>query len=183
MNDTRSIRTPQEVGERIVALMTVIDKIYSGNNPNFLQWVEQNAVLNYLSADEKAFFETATPDEHTKIQFSWRAEALTALLWAANFIQEMPPLNSEFDILSIEALDQMNADPIAFIEQIQLRPHPVLETMAGELYNAHWQVRDAQLFDKEMPATLQPGIVYERRYALSWLVGDGEDWDNVPTDT
>jgi hypothetical protein len=30
---------------------------------------------------------------------------------------------------------------------------------------------------------LNPGIVYERRYGLSWLVGWGDDWDNVPTDT
>jgi hypothetical protein len=30
---------------------------------------------------------------------------------------------------------------------------------------------------------LNHGIVYERRYGLSWLVGWGEDWDNVPTDT
>ncbi len=57
--------------------------------------------------------------------------------------------------------------------------------MEQHLYHQHWRVRDAQLFGKPMPPELDPGIVYERRYGLSWLVGwgEGDDWDEVPTDT
>jgi hypothetical protein len=34
-----------------------------------------------------------------------------------------------------------------------------------------------------MPKEINPGVVYERRYGLSWVIGWGEDWDEVPTDT
>lgn len=74
-------------------------------------------------------------------------------------------------------------DPKAFIAQAQLRPAADIEAAEGELYQQHWRVRDAQLFNKPMPDELHPGVVYERRYALSWLVGYGDDWDEVPTDT
>jgi hypothetical protein len=30
---------------------------------------------------------------------------------------------------------------------------------------------------------LNSGIVYERRYGMSWVLGYGESWDDVPTDT
>lgn len=30
---------------------------------------------------------------------------------------------------------------------------------------------------------LDPGVVLERRYALCWLLGEGDNWDVVPTDT
>jgi len=65
--------------------------------------------------------------------------------------------------------------------------------MESGLYHQHWRVRDAELVgigqfleprpDDPPIEDLDPSIVYERRYALSWLVGWGEDWDNVPTDT
>jgi hypothetical protein len=65
--------------------------------------------------------------------------------------------------------------------------------MESNLYHQHWRVRDAELvgigkFLEPQPGDppieeLNPGIVHERRYGLSWLVGWGEDWDNVPTDT
>ena len=31
--------------------------------------------------------------------------------------------------------------------------------------------------------SLNSGLVYERRYAMSWIVGHGDSWDDVPTDT
>ena len=36
----------------------------------------------------------------------------------------------------------------------------------------------------EPAAGLEPGVVYERHYALNWLTKYGDvGWDNVPTDT
>jgi len=74
-------------------------------------------------------------------------------------------------------------DPVAFQQNAKLRDDVEIAEMEQKLYHAQWQVRDAQLFKKPMPAGLHGSIVHERRYALSWLVGDGDDWDEVPTDT
>ena len=48
----------------------------------------------------------------------------------------------------------------------------------------HWAVVDARLRGQDAPSQIEAGIVYERHYALNWLIGYfGQDWDNVKTDT
>lgn len=89
--------------------------------------------------------------------------------------------NQEFDVYSVNGLSDIINNPDEFKNRIQLRPDSELNDMENELYDQHWRVRDAQLFGKEMPSELNPSI--ERRYGLSWLVGWGDDWDDVPTDT
>ena len=56
---------------------------------------------------------------------------------------------------------------------------------ADLIYRLHWCVVDARLRNQpEPPADLQPGVVYERHYALNWLRGyHNADWDDVSTDT
>lgn len=43
---------------------------------------------------------------------------------------------------------------------------------------------DARVGGKPAPKGLHPGIVYERHYALNWLIGyAGLGWDDLRTDT
>ena len=59
------------------------------------------------------------------------------------------------------------------------------------LYHQHWRVRDRDFgFNNDEPDPTDPpiealdtGIVTERRYGMSWVAGDGDTWDEVPTDT
>jgi Domain of unknown function (DUF4272) len=85
-------------------------------------------------------------------------------------------------------------DPERFLSTATLRPEEELNEMEQFLYHQHWRVRDYQLFPKlqrdplsdgEQPIEeLNPKIVYMNpRYAMRWLVGWGNDWDAVPTDT
>jgi hypothetical protein len=55
---------------------------------------------------------------------------------------------------------------------------------ADLIYRYHWATRGAELKGKSPPAGLDPGVVYERHYALNWLIGYmGQEWDDVSTDT
>lgn len=177
------VRQPSEVAERILALLAVIGKVHQGNDSIFIDWFNNNSIGQYLSHQETLFLNTDSPEQNSIRYFSWRAEALTSLLWAINLITDMPPLNQEFDVYSTKGISKIINSPDDFKNNIQLRSDAELNAMENELYNQHWRVRDAQLFGKEMPSELNPSIVYERRYGLSWLVGWGDDWDDVPTDT
>lgn len=181
--DEIKVRKPIEVAERVLALLAVIGKVHQGNDSRFTNWFNENSIEQYLSNQETIFLNTDVPEQNAIRDFSWRAEALTSLLWGINMIANMPPLNQEFDVYSINGLSEIINNPEEFKCKIQLRPDSELNNMEDELYNQHWRVRDAQLFGKEMPSELNPSIVYERRYGLSWLVGWGDDWDDVPTDT
>jgi hypothetical protein len=177
------VRQPNEVAKRILALYTVIGKVHNGNDEVFLNWFKSKSMNQYLSEDEANLLKNESPNQNTLLNFSWRAEALTSLLWAAKLIEEMPALNQEFDVFSLSSVANILSNPLDFINNLQLRPNQELEAMESELFNQHWRVRDAQINSREMPSELDPSVVYERRYALSWLIGWGQDWDHVPTDT
>jgi hypothetical protein len=46
----------------------------------------------------------------------------------------------------------------------------------------HWHVVDAQLRGQAVRAKPEAGIATERRYALSWMIGHGKIFDEVPLD-
>jgi hypothetical protein len=55
---------------------------------------------------------------------------------------------------------------------------------ADLIYRYHWAVVDARVKGKQPPAGLDPGIVYERHYALNWLIRySDQEWDDISTDT
>ncbi|PKB44183.1 uncharacterized protein DUF4272 [Cellulophaga sp. RHA19] len=183
LEDDMQVRTKTAVAERILGLLAIIGKVHQGQEPSFKSWVTNNGINNYLSFKETEFINSVEPEENDIVYYSWRAEALTSLFWAVNLIEEMPALNTQFDVYSIRELAEIIGNPKAFIKSVTLRSDEDLMAIETELYNQHWRVRDAQLFGKEMPEELNPSVVYERRYALSWIIGYGDDWDSVPTDT
>lgn len=118
---------------------------------------------------------------------------MVSLLWALNAVSEMPPLDEQFDVFDVDMVRKALKDPLSFVSTARLRNTQEISEMEAHLYHQHWRVRDAELVgvgkyiepqpDEPPIEDLHPGVVYERRYGLSWLVGWGDDWDNVPTDT
>lgn len=176
-------RVPQEVAKRVLALIAVIDKAYNKVSERLEDWVTNQRIRDYFSPDETAFYHNPKPARQEIVNFTWRVESLVTLSWALGMIAKLPPLSIQMSWADTPVLMQAAEDPDRFIETATLRPIEILNEAEQDLYHQHWRVRDAQLFGKPMPEELSPGIVYERRYAASWLMGWGDDWDNVPTDT
>lgn len=71
-----------------------------------------------------------------------------------------------------------------FIETARLRSLSVIRREQDKVYNLNWACRDAAINGKKTPKSINPEVVQERHHALNWLVNDdGEDWDDVSTDT
>jgi hypothetical protein len=179
----RDPRMPQEVAKRVLALLAVVDKAHNPNPERLEKWVAEHKISDYFTFAEVAFFSDPAPTREQNVNYSWRAESLVPLCWALGLIDELPPLNVQMSWNGVTGLRSAAEDPDAFILGASLRPIDILDEAEQDLYHQHWRVHDAQLFGKAMPDELDAGIVYERRYAASWLVGWGDDWDNVPTDT
>jgi hypothetical protein len=176
-------RVARDVAERCLALIAVISHSYPARRAKLPAWLHEHGILAFLSPQETTFVNDPEPAEHDIVQFSWRTEALAALLWALGGLPSLQPLNQQADLGQNVMFLSAARDPETFVVSAALRPDAHLDDAEAHLYHQHWRVRDAELFHKPMPPELDPGIVYERRYALSWLVGWGDDWDNVPTDT
>jgi len=177
-------RTPTTVAERCLALMALLNRVHGTPHDQVLKWIEDHGVTTYLSAKEHEFIFDVAPSQRARDVFSWRAEALAVLLWALGGYSQLPPLNEPVHLnRSNEMFSLADQQPRLFLHQAQLRRGSDLDDAEADLYRQHWRVRDAQINRRQMPSDLDPDIVYERRYALSWLVGWGSDWDDVPTDT
>jgi len=171
------------VARRVLALLAVSSRAIQPT-AKVDSWVEHNQIEQLFSNDERRFFSyLGTPDPQTVINFSWRSEAVVALLWALGGFQSMPSLAEQASLAELPFVGDAFAQPEVFVRNAKLRPLDELVEMEDHLYHQHWRVRDAQLLQRPTPAELHAGVVIERRYALSWLVGGCEDWDNVPTDT
>lgn len=123
------------------------------------------------------------PAHEDLVTFSRRAEALFSLLWALGGAPALAPMNRRVDIWAIPLAQRAKESPADFIARAQLRPTGDIADEETRWVDAHWHVTDAYLRGLPCPADLDAGVVLERRYALSWMVGYGETWDQVPVDT
>jgi hypothetical protein len=184
-------RSAGEVAQRVLALLVAIGKVHDPERS--LEWMRRHSIQRFLSPAEEAFVEEKAPPEDARVAFSWRAEAMVSLLWALNALPKMPPLHEQFEIFAVEMVRTALNTPDVFVSTARLRESQEISDMEAFLYHQHWRVRDAELVglgkhlkpgpDDPPIEELHPGIVYERRYGLSWVVGWGDDWDSVPTDT
>lgn len=78
----------------------------------------------------------------------------------------------------------VNAGAGSFVSSAKLRSPAELLDAADLIYRYHWAVRQAKLDGMaEPPAALVPPLVEARHVALYWLIGVGDDWDNIDTST
>jgi Domain of unknown function (DUF4272) len=176
-------RAGRQVAERCLGLMAVVGRSLGAPLDDTNKWVAKHDLAPFLTLAENAYLQDERPSHQVVVDFSWKSEALAALLWALGGLSSLKPLNVQVDLSQIALFEIATKDPQAFLASSSLRSAEVLAEAEADLYHQHWRVRDAQLFSKPMPPELHPGIVYERRYALSWVVGWGTSWDDVPTDT
>ena len=181
--DSLKPRSAQEVAERVIALIAVTARVHKDEAKQTFAKLDKLNLDPLFSTSERIFFFSEIPSENDLINFSWRSEALASLIWALNGLVVFPPLNEQVSVGELTLVQNALDDPKKFISNARLRPIAEIEAMESDLYHQHWRVRDAQLFNKPMPQELSSSVVYERRYAMSWLIGWGSDWDDVPTDT
>lgn len=144
---------------------------------------EKYHISNSFSAKEKEYIDHP-PIKETKIfnSYAWRYECCAIFLWALSLLELKEPnqiceavelgnviWNHNFDSLS-KAAKLRSKEEILALQDLTLR------------YN--WACVDARINNKTIDA-LDFGIIYERHYALNWLLKvDGiTDWDAVTTTT
>ena len=182
-------RTSREVAERVLGLLATLGKVHFPEES--ATWINHKEIHQHLSPLEKRFVDSENPSEQDRVIFSWRAEALVSLLWSLNGLSDMPALDEQFETYQNAMVVRATTQTKCFLEEAQLRGEEELDEMEHYLYHQHWRVRDHELGlgmdkpgeDDPDVSRLDPGIVYERRYGMSWVTGSGETWDDVPTDT
>ena len=127
------------------------------------------------------------PTKEKKTRESWKYEGIYVLLWALNQVDELyfPAGMINMDDLKIRDYPiGKDKDPKDFINSaLSIREKAEILDANDLYYRLDWACVDARL-KNTTPEGVNPAVVYERHYALNWLINySDQDWDDVSCDT
>ncbi len=174
-------RTEREVAERTIALAIVAVMGETRSDALTRTVITQFGAEGYFTPEERAFLDEPDPTEQDYVDASWRYEGVHVLLWALGIFEELERPDHIADVPRIAAtLRDLGTEGL--IAKARLRPQSEILDAADLIYRTHWAVVEARLHGTKAPAGLEPGVVFERHYALNWLILR-LPWDEIPTDT
>lgn len=182
--ETAQIRSLSEIAQRAMALNIVAVKGEGLEQERVLQIIQQYNLSKAFSPKELLFINNESPSQQDLINFTWRYESYWVLLWALNYIEELSRPDTICDVTrAVSIMVDKTVDE--FINEAKLRTTGEILDAADLIYRYDWACVNARLNGKPAPADLESGVVYERHYALNWLIGypENADWDDVSTDT
>lgn len=182
-NDAR-FRSDNEVAERCVILFGIIFVVHREvSGDEMIEYFKEFGLWEKVSPNEKKFLINKKPTDQERIEYSWKIEGLNVLLWSLNKFDDLSLPIGMCDFEHIEDLPDLTADPGEWIARSKLREAEEILNELDLTYRIHWATRDAALNNKAIPRDFHPGIVFERHYALNWLVIYADEWDDITTDT
>ncbi|MCC9065463.1 DUF4272 domain-containing protein [Flavobacterium piscisymbiosum] len=181
-----TLRTPKEIAQRVSALAVVNLVAFSSISPEeATEYLQNYNLWDFTTENEKEFLTNPTDDK--KANESWKCEGIWVLMWALNKIET---LDFPDEFCDLENIDPDNypvgqdKDPNIFIDSIvAIRSKSEILDANDLYYRFNWACVDERINGREIEG-INPGIVYERQYALNWLINYMEqDWDFITCDT
>lgn len=181
-----TIRTANEVAKRVSVLaavsMVAFDTMTSEQVTDYLKKYNLWAIV---TPKEKEFLEN--PTDEKKDQESWKCEGIWTLMWALEVVDAMGESNRLSNLNEISPDDYPigeDKDPRDFIKtHTQTKTKSVILDMNDLYYRLNWACVNARVNGEKLDR-LNSSVVYERHYALNWLINyQGAEWDDVSCDT
>lgn len=176
-------RDPESVALRALCVLMTAIKAERMDQTMVLRVIRQYGLAGHFSPQEKDFVRNPQPPSKQRSRFLWRYETAWTLLWALGYVKMLSIPRDACDVaFAVSCMRDRNTQ--TFIADANLRPFDQILDQADLIYRYHWSLVDAVLAKRAAPADLNPGIVYERHYALNWLIRHhDQNWDDVTTDT
>lgn len=144
---------------------------------------EKYHVSQYFSPKEQEYIDHP-PAKESKIfnSYAWRYECCAVFLWALSLLDLKEP-NQICEAVELGNVI-WNHDFDSLSKAAKLRPKEEILSLQDLTLRYDWACVDARMNGKTIDA-LDFGVIYERHYALNWLLTvDGiTDWDAVTTTT
>ncbi len=172
-------QTAQVVATRGVVLSYIIGLGFGGTGKEIKPAIVEHGLLAALSASELALLDSAAISEQEEINCTWLTECAQSLAYCLGLV-DLDPFRHCDDDLASNFPDPFT-DPKPFIEYATLRPIIEIYLQADLHYRIHWAARSFRA--AETNCTIEEGFIRERRKPLDWVIGFGDDWDEISLDT
>lgn len=181
------IRSPKEIAQRLCVLSVV--NMFAFNyitGEEAIAYLQQYALWQYATPDEMDLM--TNPTDKKKMQETWKTEGIYVLFWALDVVGELAFPDSPVDMGSLGITEYpvgANTDPNVFINGATRSKSKTEILDANDLYyRADWACVDARMKDDLSMDVLDRSVVYERHYALNWLIHYlDQEWDDISCDT
>ncbi|WP_179006541.1 DUF4272 domain-containing protein [Winogradskyella forsetii] len=181
-----TIRTAKEIAERVTVL-TITNLVAFSNisGEEAIDMLNKFNLMDLVTPNEKSFLEN--PTDQQKSQETWKCEGIWTLMWALKIVDDLGFPNEMADLNNIPLKKYpigKDKDPNDFINaQKTVRTKSDLLNVNDLYYRLDWACVDARLNNRQI-TEVNSGVVYERHYALNWLINYmNADWDDVTCDT
>lgn len=179
------MRNPREIARRIIVLIGIFQAATGREKTKVVKILKDNGFWSDVSDYEKKFLLSSNENNtHEIIQLSWRAEAIYILLWVLHEVEFAEIPGNERNLDQIKTLlkeDEFYLEVDS--KTAELRDPNEIHAMLDKIYQIHWEIRDAQIHQKEIMVPYHPSIIQEWHHSLNWVVKSDEDWDYITTDT
>ena len=173
----------EQVIDRIIAITIVSAKGSGAPDETIDEFLESYNAKELFSPEEKEFIENEEPDQDEYNTYSWKIECNSALLWAVSLVRDLPFPNELSDVQKLYDLI-FQSERNELLSQAQFRDYNILMDELDLYYRLHWALVETRLHNQELAVSINPGVVYERRYGLTWLLNlAGEEWEDISMDT
>jgi len=178
-----TLRSKETACERAMALSLIARRADGESLDWYLQKIKQYQLQDAITEDEMDFAQEDEPVDYGVVKFSRRLESYWLLLWALGYVNRLSKPNTFANAQRAHTLLDTRS-PQQFLLDAKLRSKKEILDAADLYYRYDWAVVDAELYGKSPPRGLEPDVVYERHYALNWLVAyNNLPWDEITTDT
>jgi hypothetical protein len=178
-----SIRTKDEVVDRAIALVYIGLKSEKFEADKLDKLDKKYGILSKLTPAETAYANAKQLTQQQVIDGGWKYEDLHVMLWALGFVDTLSYpdkfCNPGTDLNIVNNLTEAQ-----FRQKAVIRSKKEILDQADLILRLDWACVDARTKNLSAPGNMDKGIVFERHYALNWLINFlQESWDNVTTDT
>ena len=184
-NET-TLRKTKEIAERVTILSVTNLVAFNGMTGNqAIEYLKKYDLWKFVTPDEKEFLKN--PTDEKKNQETWKTEGIWILMWSLKIVDDIGFPNHMCDLNEIPPKNYpiaQNKDPNDFINKMtEIRPKTEILDANDLYYRIYWACVDAKINENEINE-VNSGVVYERLYALNWLVNYmEEEWDDISCDT
>jgi hypothetical protein len=181
--DSVNIRTKDEVVDRALALCFLGLKSEGLTADELSKFDKEYNISSKFSPNEKKYARTKEPTQQQTIDANWRYESLHVMLWALGFVDSLT-YPDKMCVVADDVKHIFDNNENEFRQKATLRSKKEILDQADLILRIHWACVDARVNNAAMPGNLNASVVYERHYALNWLINYlNLDWDDVSTDT
>lgn len=178
------LREVLDVAKRSIVLYCISAVGFGAESTRAVSWLKDQTLWDSVSPEEKRFLTDENSSQLQIAEASWRVESLWTLLWSIGRVDSLEFPTETCDVDKVQELMPVpDSDCESFLADSRLRSLPEVLDQVDMIYRIHWAVREAQLTGQTIPCAINPSVVYERHYALNWLVGYADQWDDLTTDT